>query len=93
MASSQSPQWNVNNGFPNCFVIPGASGSLKNCVQVNTSSIIAVLVISWILYLVVAYLIYWFLTKYQPTFKFNYWIILLILVVSGFILTLLASLF
>jgi hypothetical protein len=76
---------------PNCLIFPSASGSINNCTKVelpSTGKIILVMIISWILLLAVAYVIYWFTTKVNPDFRFNYWILLLILVLSGLIISL-----
>ena len=76
--------------MPNCFVIPSASGKLSNCVQMklpSTSTIIFVILISWAILLAVVYAIYWFTNKVSPGVKLNYWIILLILILAGFIVS------
>ena len=77
--------------MPNCLIFPSASGSLKNCVNMqfpSTGTVVLIMIISWILLLAVAYAIYWFSEKLNPDYKLNYWIILLILVVAGLIVSL-----
>ena len=78
-------------GIPNCLIIPSSSGSLTNCITMkmpSISTLIVILVISWIIYLMVAYVIYYFLNKANPSMTYNYWIILGILLLSGFIISL-----
>jgi glucan phosphoethanolaminetransferase (alkaline phosphatase superfamily) len=74
--------------LPNYVIIPSSSGSLSNCVAMRMPSIhkiIGLLIISWIIYLLVAYAIFYFLNKTNPSHRVNYWIILGILILSGFI--------
>ncbi len=85
---------NSPSGFnmPSCLVIPSASGSISNCVQMqlpSTGVIIGVIIVSWILFMAVAYAIYYFVNAVSPGVRLNYWIILLILVLSGIIVSLL----
>ena len=75
--------------IPNCLVIPSASGSLSNCVTVKMPSIpviILLLIISWVIFLLVAYAIYYFLKKSGA--MVNYWAIFGILLASGLIINL-----
>ena len=75
--------------IPNCLVIPSASGSLSNCVTVKMPSIpviILLLIISWVIFLLVAYAIYYFLKKSGTSV--NYWAIFGILLASGLIINL-----
>ncbi|XWV25488.1 hypothetical protein QJ856_gp0271 [Tupanvirus deep ocean] len=77
--------------IPNCLILPSKTGTTTNCTQVplpSVSTIILVLIISWVLYLAVAYAIYYFVNKYNPNVKLNYWIILVILILSGLIVSL-----
>ena len=74
--------------IPNCIIVPSSSGSLSNCITMQTPSIgtmVAVIVISWIFFLAVAYAIYYFSSITNPSFEINYWIILGILIVSGLV--------
>lgn len=85
----------TNNSFPNCLIIPSVSGATTNCLNIklpSVSTIALLIIVYWIIYLIVAYLLFWFLNKMYPNQKINYWIILLILVVSGFIIALLSRL-
>lgn len=79
------------NSVPNCLIIPAANGSLSNCIKMqlpSMSTLVLLLIITWIIYLLVAYAIYYFLNKANPNQKFNYWIILAILILSGLIISL-----
>ncbi|XWV26821.1 hypothetical protein QJ857_gp0230 [Tupanvirus soda lake] len=83
----------TNDSFriPNCLILPSKTGTTTNCTQLplpSISTIIWILVISWIFYLAVAYAIYYFVNKYNPNVKLNYWIILVILILSGLIVSL-----
>ena len=84
------------NSIPNCLVLPSLNGSLNDCVVMNlpsASTVIMMLIFSWIIIMVVAYGIYYFLNKNHPMQRVNYWMILLILVLAGIIVSLLSSLF
>lgn len=78
--------------MPNCLIIPSATGSITNCIKMplpSTTSIIIMIIVSWIIFMAVAYLIYWFANKVNsPGIVLNYWIILLILILAGFIVSL-----
>ena len=79
------------NNIPDCLIIPASNGSLSNCITLKMPSInliILLLIISWIIYLFVAYAIYYFINTYSTTTKVNYWIILAILILSGLIVNL-----
>jgi hypothetical protein len=72
----------------NCLIYPKTSGILKDCVKFEMPSsgkVFLIVVISLVLLLAVAYAIYWFVNSVNPGFKLNYWIILLILILSGLI--------
>lgn len=91
MSNLQSQASLQKNVWPTCFVIPNKYGGTDNCTQVklpSMSSIILILIISWILYLLVAYGIYYFLNRTNPSSKYNYWMILLILICAGLIVSL-----
>ena len=81
------------SSMPNCIILPSINGSQTNCLQIpipSTGKIIALLAISWIIFMIVAWIIYKFLNKEgQPT---GYWKILGILLLSGIILSLLSNL-
>lgn len=82
-----------NTQIPGCIVMPSVNGSLTNCIRIDFPSvgtIIALLIMSWILFMVVAYIIYKFLNKSGKCV--NYWAILGILLVSGIILSLISRL-
>ena len=82
-------------GWPSCLVIPSKNGDLKNCVQIKMPSvtqIVIALIISWLLFMLVAYLIYSFLNWANPGQKNNYWMILLILILAGIIVSILSYL-
>lgn len=84
------------SSYPNCLIIPSSSGSITNCITMSMPSvgtIVLLLIISIILYLVIAYAIYYFLNKAHPLQKVNYWLILLVLIASNIIVGLLAKLF
>ena len=86
----------AQNTWPTCLVLPAKNGSTTNCIQIKMPSmptIILILIISWIILMAVAYAMYYFLKKYEPNTKYNYWLILLILVLSGIIVSLLSKLF
>lgn len=77
--------------MPNCLIIPSGNGKLRNCIQMpfpSSGAIIMVIIISWIILMAVAWIIYWFVSKTNQGVKFNYWLILLILIVSGLIVSL-----
>lgn len=79
------------SNVPNCIIIPSSSGSISNCITMQMPSIsklIAMLIISWIIFMIVAYVIYWFLEKTNPLRQYSYWMILLILIVAGLIVSL-----
>lgn len=79
------------SGIPNCLILPSASGKLSDCIQMqlpSTGTIILILIISWIILMAVAYIIYWFATKVSPSVQLNYWLILLILILAGIIVSL-----
>ncbi len=83
------------NSVPNCVVFPSASGSLSNCIALklpSTGTLVAVFILLWIIYLVVAYVIYYFLKKFNPDQKINYWIIFGILIISNILVSLLFGL-
>ena len=80
------------DSIPKCLIIPSASGSLSNCITVKMPSLtvlVIFLIITWIIYLLIAYGIYYFLNKQNPSQKTNYWMILGILILSGLIINLL----
>lgn len=83
---------------PNCLIIPSMSGAVTNCINVKlppTSTIIGILIISWIVFMVVAYIIYYFLnqSKNKTTRSYSYWMILLILILAGLVVNFLGNLF
>jgi len=81
------------SAIPNYFVLPSSSGAVTDCVGMklpSTGTIIILLIISWIIYLVIAYIIYWFINKFNPGMKWNYWMVLLILILSSLIVSLFA---
>nr|WBF70401.1 hypothetical protein [Megavirus caiporensis] len=83
------------NNIPNCLTIPSITGLTTNCVNVQfppLSTIILIIIFYWIIYLIVAYAIYYFLNKMYPGQRVNYWIILLVLLLSGLILSLISRL-
>ncbi|AEQ32856.1 hypothetical protein CE11_00953 [Megavirus courdo11] len=83
------------NNIPNCLTIPSITGSTTNCVNVqfpSLSTIVLIIIFYWIIYLIVAYAIYYFLNKMYPGQRVNYWIILLVLLLSGLILSLISRL-
>lgn len=78
---------------PKCIILPGSNGSTENCISINIPSmgtIVAILVISWIILMAVAYLIYRFLNKNNKCV--SYWWILLILIVSGLLVNFISTL-
>lgn len=82
------------NSFPNCIVIPSANGSLSNCITMkmpSLSAIIIMIIVSWALMLLIAYLIHYYLNKVYPSQKISYWIILGILLLSMIIFSLLST--
>ena len=84
----------VKNTWPNCLIIPSKNGTAENCVQLNMpskTSIIFLLIVSWVVFMLVAYVIYYFLNKSKPTARYNYWIILLILILAGIIVSVLSK--
>lgn len=84
---------NVYNA-PNCIILPSSTGSTTNCLTIpfpSMSQLLLVLIISWIIYMGVAYIIYYFLNTKKEC-KCNYWMILLILVISGIIVSLINAL-
>jgi len=83
------------SSIPNCLIIPSASGSLSNCVTMKMPSVATMavmMIIAWGLFLLVAYIIYYFFKKIDPMQKVNYWIILIILLLTAIIIGLLGSL-
>jgi flagellar basal body-associated protein FliL len=82
----------------NCIIIPSCSNSLDKCNQIifpsmSSSSMIILMIISWVIFLGVAYIIYWFLNnKTNTCSKYNYWAILGILLLATIIVNL-ATLF
>lgn len=81
------------SSMPNCIILPSMNGSQTNCVQMSlpsTGKIIGLLVISWIIFMIVAWIIYKFLNK--EGHAAGYWKILGILLLSGIILSLLSNL-
>lgn len=81
--------------WPRCVVIPGKNGDLEKCLQVKMPSmtqIVIILIISWLLFMLVAYIIYSFLNWANPGQKNNYWMILLILILAGIIVSILSYL-
>jgi CDP-diglyceride synthetase len=78
--------------WPTCLIIPSKTGSTTNCLTVpmpSMSKIIMMLIIGWILFMVVAYIIYYFLNRNRPiNYKYSYWIILLVLILAGIIVSL-----
>lgn len=77
-------------GIPNCIILPSANGNLSNCIKMDlpsTGTIIFIIIISWVILMAVAYIIYWFTTKVSPQVQLNYWLILLILILAGFIVS------
>lgn len=80
----------TTNGIPNCVILPSVNGNLANCVKIDlpsTGTIILIIIIYFLLILSVAYIIYWFTTKVSPGVQLNYWLILLILILAGFIVS------
>lgn len=66
-----------------------------NCTKISMPSIgmiVLVLIISWIFYMAVAYAIYWFFRQVFPATRFNYWIILLLLIIAGLVAGLISNL-
>lgn len=79
----------MNTTFPNSLVIPSSTGSLANCVNIKLPSIVTLtimVVIYWLIFLAVAFIIYYFVKRYNPNVNINYWIILLILLISGLLM-------
>lgn len=82
--------------WPTCVILPSQTGAVKDCVQVevpSTGKVILVLIITWILFFVAAYAIYYFMKQANPRMNYNYWMILLVLVAAGIIVSLLARIF
>lgn len=80
--------------WPSCLILPSNSGSIENCVHMDLPSaptlifiILLIIVLSWAIYLIVAYLITVFIGKINPGIKYNYWLILLVLILAGLITT------
>jgi hypothetical protein len=88
---------NLTQGtWPTCLILPSKTGSATNCFQVQMPSIptvVLILIISWIIFMIVAYIIYYFLNKAKPNMNYSYWIILLLLIVSGIIVSFFTKLF
>ena len=87
---------NYRGSKSNCVIVPSASGSIDRCIQMEVpsmGSLLLALVIGIIVYLAVAYAIYWFMNRMNPGMKFNYWWILLILILSGIITGIISSVF
>ena len=79
----------MSSEWPKCLIIPDNTGSVKNCIRFDMPSmttIILFIVVAWIIYLAIAYLIYYVVNKNT---KVNYWMILLILIISGLIVNIL----
>jgi len=82
------------NSVPKCVILPSLNGDLENCVQMNlpsTGTLLFMLVISWVIFMIVAYIIYRVLNKSDKCV--NYWAILGILILAGIIVSLLSKLF
>ena len=82
------------SSMPNCIILPSVNGSQTNCIQIplpSTGKIITLLAISWIIFMIVAWIIYKFLNR-QGSKEYGYWKILGILLLSGIILSLLSNL-
>ena len=82
--------------IPQCFVIPSMTGKINDCIQIpfpSATQIFIILIISWIIFMIVAYGIYYFISKQYPQQKVNYWIILGILIVAGIIISILGRIF
>ena len=93
---SQVPNTIAQGTWPACLVLPSNTGSTNNCLQVampSMTTIILVLIISWLIFMAVAYAIFYVLRKSNPNMKYSYWIILIILIVAGIIVSLLSKLF
>ena len=81
--------------WPSCLIVPSKYGSTTNCITVPVPSmtkLITMLIIGCIIFMVVAYLIYYFLNKSRPGHRYNYWVILLILIIAGIIVSLINNL-
>lgn len=75
----------AQNLLPSCVIIPSTTGSTTNCVQMpmpSVTSVTLILLINWIILMMVAYIIYYFLKNKETSIKYNYWIILIILFVA-----------
>lgn len=82
------------SAMPNCIIMPSMNGSQTNCLRVDlpsTGKIVTLLAISWIAFMVVAWIIYKFVNRSQ-TKNLSYWGVLGILLLSGIILSLLSNL-
>jgi hypothetical protein len=76
--------------WPTCLILPSKTGSSANCYQIQMPSvptIILILIISWIIFMIVAYIIYYFLNKVNRNMNYSYWVILLLLIVAGIIVS------
>lgn len=96
MTSTQVSNNLLQSTWPSCMILPSSSGSTTNCIQMpmpSMGSMIGVLIISWIIFMIVAYLIYHFLNWTNPHIRYNYWMILLVLIVAGIVVALLSKLF
>jgi len=82
---------NLTQGtWPTCLILPSTTGSATNCYQIqmpSVSTVMLMLIISWIIFMIVAYFLYYFLDKVNPGMNYNYWVILLLLIVSGVIVS------
>lgn len=81
--------------WPTCVTIPSKMGIISDCAKIpmpNLLTMTLALIISWILFMAIAYIIYYLLNKWNPRLQYNYWIILLILVLAGIIVALLSKL-
>lgn len=93
--STSIPQTLNQGTWPNCLIIPSKTGATTNCLNIpmpSPGTILFMLIIAWIIYMAVAYAIYYFLNKQNPNRYYSYWMLLLILVVAGVIISLIGSL-
>ncbi len=91
ISMSSEQKYGISN-WPACVILPSKTGATTNCLNIQMPSIsrmILMLIIGWILILVVAYIIYYFLNKNKPEdYKYSYWILLLVLVIACIIVSL-----
>ena len=86
----------MSNNIPNCLVIPSANGKISDCIRVQlpkTSTLIFALILSWLLIMLIAYLIFYFLNRNRSGQRYSYWIILLVLVAAMLLSSLVGNLF